>query len=339
MSGRRATTAWTATALASALVLAPHPALAQEAAEPAPQVQLRMSIDPGVVQLGERAILRGRVIAPPTARVRWLPPEANETVTWGERRAGVSPGPRRNRPDPRQPPDPRGLVDTVWVEIPLQAFAVGVLSIPGVRFEYQDFKDGPMRVHRLPVARLTVVSNLTPADSNADFRSLHGPIAAPWWERVPWLFVSIALALIALAIAAWIWRRRRKPAAAPVATPRPIAARSPSAEALAALAKLRALHLPENGRFGEHAFQLGQILRRYLESTLGGARPGDTTPELVDHVREAGLDDADVQRLSGLLRTWDRVKFAREPMSVEEAGKTEEAVEAFVRRPDRRQVA
>jgi hypothetical protein len=326
--------AWTCAAFL-ALGLVPARAGAQDP----DGIEVKVTVDPGVIKLGERAILRGRVIAPTTSRVRWLPPEANEALTWGERKAGVSHGPSRTRPNPRAPTDPRGSLDTVWVELPIQPFVLGVLSIPGLRFEYQAFREHPARVHRLPVARLTVVSNLAPADSNADFRSLHGPIAAPWWERIPWTFVILGAALIALVVAAWWWRRRRRPAVVPAVAPRPVATRSPSAEALAALARLRAMSLPENGRFGEHAFQLGQILRRYLEATLGGARPGDTTPELVDHLREAGLEAADVQRLSGLLRTWDRVKFAREPMTVEEAGKTEEAVEAFVRRPDQRQVA
>jgi hypothetical protein len=60
--------------------------------------------------------------------------------------------------------------------------------------------------------------------------------------------------------------------------------------------------------------------------------PGDTTPELIAHLREARLEAADLQRLAGLLRVWDRVKFAREAFTADEASRTEEAVEGFVHR-------
>jgi hypothetical protein len=83
----------------------------------------------------------------------------------------------------------------------------------------------------------------------------------------------------------------------------------------------------------EHAFRLGQILRRYLEATTRVTKPGDTTPELVRNLAAAGLPKEDQQRLTGLLRVWDRVKFARAPLTLDEAVKSEQAVESFVRRP------
>ena len=91
--------------------------------------------------------------------------------------------------------------------------------------------------------------------------------------------------------------------AAPVITPL-----EPAHAALAALAELRALDLPAHQRFAEHAFRLGQILRRYLEAPWPMTRPGDTTPELVRHLEAEGLSSEDVRRLAGLLRVWDRVK-------------------------------
>ena len=91
------------------------------------------------------------------------------------------------------------------------------------------------------------------------------------------------------------------------------------------LADRRRLRL-QHGRFADHAFELGQILRRFLEATTA-TRPGLTTPELVAHVRESGLADADLGRFRGLLEGWDRVKFARAPLTVEDAVRTENAVE------------
>ncbi|NOT33407.1 MAG: DUF4129 domain-containing protein [Candidatus Eisenbacteria bacterium] len=108
--------------------------------------------------------------------------------------------------------------------------------------------------------------------------------------------------------------------------------RDPRAEALDAIEALRSERLPEASRFGEHALRLGRILRVYLERSLGITQPGDTTPELVAHLRAGGAEPEELQRLAALLRIWDRVKFAREAPTVEEAQRAEQAVEAVVRR-------
>jgi len=105
----------------------------------------------------------------------------------------------------------------------------------------------------------------------------------------------------------------------------------PAGRALAELAALRALELPQQGRFAEHAFELTQLLRRFLEEVTHVPRPGHTTPELVDVLRRTRIDGADLQRLEGLLRLWDRVKFARASSSVDESLRAEDAVERLIR--------
>jgi hypothetical protein len=290
-------------------------------------VQAGAGVRPAVAELGQRVIYRGWVMSPgaPLA-ARWLAPEASQALTWG------MPTVRRSRVRGRDlPPATLQQVnpgETLLVQIPLQAFALGRQSVPGLSVEIMDQRG--LRVERLPVVALDVIPVLTAADSNASYRQLHAPIAAPWWERVPWRWVVLGLLALAAVIAVIIlWRRRRPvPAAAPVALPV-----DPRAEALAALAALRALNLPEHGRFAEHAFRLGQILRRYLEAVTGIARPGDTTPELVLHLKAAGLPPDDQTRLANLLRVWDRVKFAREPFTLDEAVRAERAVETYLRRP------
>ena len=111
-----------------------------------------------------------------------------------------------------------------------------------------------------------------------------------------------------------------------------VARRDPAAQALAELEALRRLKLPASARFAEHAFQLGRIVRRFLEATAGTPRPGDTTPEFVTHLEAARLSPEDVQRIRDLMRFWDRVKFARAPETPEEAVQAESAVENLVRR-------
>src|SRR5262249_53972047 len=153
--------------------------------------------------------------------------------------------------------------------------------------------------------------------------------AAPWWELVPWKWVAITLLAIAGVVILLLFFRRRKPVAAK-APAAPVRRRDPTAEALAELAALKRLQLPEKGRFDEHAFQLGRILRRFVEATLGLPRPGDTTPELLAHLQLAGLSADDLGRLNRLLRLWDGIKFAQLESSVDEASRCEDAVRELV---------
>ena len=291
---------------------------------------MRATLRPAVAGLGQRVLYQGWVLRPGSPGwARWMAPDTSAAFTWGAPTVRQREWFRRKKVDAAARHRVDGS-DTLFIEIPLQAFALGRLTVPGFRVELDDGR-GP-RVYRLPVVTLDVLPVLTAADSNADYRALHGPLAAPWWERVPWTWVVFGLLTLAAAIALILWwrarRRKADPSAAPAAVPL-----DPRAEALAALAALRSQHLPEHGRFPEHAFQLGRILRRFLESTTGATRPGDTTPELVAHLRMAGLEPDDLTRLSGLLRVWDGVKFAREPFTLEEAVRAERAIETFLRRP------
>lgn len=289
----------------------------------------RSTVDPGVAKLGERVTYRGSVVANAGETVRFMTPEHDSLITWGSPRAGKS---AYVAPPRAQGAARTAAIDTFWVEIPFQVFATGVHTLPGLRY-VNDVNPGdsiPAVATRLPQVRLTILPTFTAADSGKPLREVHGPIAAPWWERVPWTWVIVGL-LIAAALV-WLIRRlrKRKPVAAPAPVAKPAPRRDPVAEALGDLRALRARGLPEAGEFSEHAFLLGRILRRFLESTVAITRPGDTTPELIGHLKLADLPDTEVVRLSGLLRVWDRIKFARDPFTTDEAHKAEDSVEAFV---------
>lgn len=301
------------------------------------KLQMHAEVSPSPVRLGQRVTYRGWVKLWERG-IQFVPPQAGGDFTWGTPRVG--------RSDAKVKPSdswPWAVRDSVWIEIPLQVFRTGLVAIPGNELRLRESSPPYRRFSaHLPTVQLLVLPTLTAADSNATLRPLHGPLGAPWWERVPWRRVIAGLVVLALVIALVVWLRRRgrKPvaAAAPRVAPRAVA--DPSAEALAALAALRAEQLPEAGRLGEHALALTRILRRFLEATLTGPRPGDTSAELTARLRASRLSPEDVQRLEGLLGVWDRVKFARAPLTVEEAHRCESAVEQFVRRPERpREVA
>jgi hypothetical protein len=308
------------------------PVRAEQDAPPVadPSLEARVVLHPGATELGRVVTYRAGLSATARGYVRLLPVHTEGAFSWGTPRVYLrGPGKRTLERDPytrHRFPD----LDTMGIEVPLQVFALGQTEVPGLALEIDQGQG--QRIVQLPPVTVFIAPVLTAADSAADFRGLHGPLSAPWWERVPWLWVGLA-ALLGLAITAWRFaRRRRRPVAAPVA-PAPIVMRGdPLAEALAALAELRALGLPEQGRFAEHAFRLGQILRRYLEVIVGVVQPGDTTPELVHHLEDAGVEPEEVAPLSRLLRSWDQVKFAREPYTLDEAQRAERAVETHLRR-------
>lgn len=286
------------------------------------QSAARVTVSPPVVRLGERAVVRATIVVDPATRAQWLPPDTSAALTWGPRRAWRHPAYAGGGAN-------RASADTIGVEIPVQAFELGRNMLPGLEIIVGAGENAG--TYRMPTTMLTVLPMISPADSQATLKPIRGPLAAPWWERVPWAWVIGGLLLALLIV--WLVRRlrRQKPAAGAAEGPE----RNPAEIALAALAELRAMGLPESGRMAEHAFRLGQILRRYLEATTRVTKPGDTTPELVLNLAAAGLPKEDQQRLTGLLRVWDRVKFARAPLTPEEAIKSEQAVESFVRRPAR----
>jgi hypothetical protein len=301
-------------ALAVAL---PGPAAPAAAQAPPFHYLARASLSPGHARLGEPVTYHGMVLLPPDVRVQWLPPDSGGAFTWGPLVASRSADTRRGRG--------RAARDTLRVSARLQVFALGRVAIPGLPFRAVVGEGGV--VHRLPVVHLVVVPVITAKDSAADLRPVRGPLLAPWWERVPWRIVGLALVVLAAIIALIVWLRRRRRAGAAVPAPD----LTPADEALAALSALRARKLPEHGQFAEHAFQLTQIVRRFLEATVHTPRPGDTTPELLGRVREARLRPDEVSRLASLLQTWDQVKFARAATTVDEARRAEQAVERLIR--------
>ena len=282
-------------------------------------------IVPGQLHLGERARYRAWLVVPRDEAARWIPPQSGGAFTWGRASASRTHGDPINNASPTP--------DTVRVEIPIQIFALGEVTVPGVRvWPPYVLPADRESIRPMPTLRVSVLPILSAADSAADLRPVRGPLAAPWWERVRWsLVVGVALGLV-LSILVIRWARRRKPRPAPVMAA-PAARRDPRAEALMELAALRRLDLPARGQFGEHALHLTRILRRFLEATAGAASPGDTTPELVDHLRLAKLDPAELRRLEDWLRLWDRLKFARAGSTLEEARRAESNAEAFIRRP------
>ena len=293
-------------------------------------VGTRVIVTPSPARVGQAIRYVAVVRARRDQKVQFQPPQSGGAFTWSNLRAGRS-HPAWWKQSAYE------AVDSVWFEARLQVFETGLVAIPGplARVEPvpRSWKPGPIR---MPTVHVVIAPTVTAADSNQTLRGLHGPIGAPWWERVPLVAIVGGLTLLAawLAVLHQLRRRVRKPVRRPsVSVPPPVRPRlDPAAEALRALFTLRAQKLPEQQRFGEHALALTAILRRFLEATVTTPRPGDTSVELLERLRASRLHPDELERLEGLLGLWDRVKFARAPLTETEARGCEQAVEAYVRR-------
>jgi hypothetical protein len=284
------------------------------------------SVRPGIVRIGQPVLYRGRVLIGRGDALLWLAPAEGGALEWSTPRVRRIPAYTGSRNRAKEVL----FADTLQVEVSLQAFTPGMLTVPGLGFEVRE-ANGSRWTGHLPVVRLGVASVVSLDDTSASLRPLRGPLGAPWWERVPWRIVGLVAPAMLLAVfVVWRLKRRRAPIAGHVRLRPP---KDPATVALEALEALRGLRLPDHGRYAGHAFELTRILRRFLEATQGAPRPGDSTPESVVRLGATRLAPAERERVAELLATWDRVKFARVASSPAEARRAEDAVEGLIRRP------
>lgn len=144
-------------------------------------------------------------------------------------------------------------------------------------------------------------SSLVAAHSD-DIRELSGVEPLPaLGDEFPWEEVGIAVgAVLLLALAIYLLRRRRRP-------------RGPESREAAArrrLAALAALDAPDPRTF--HA-EMAQVLREYIQASLGLDSSRLTSRELLDAFHRNGHMSEDWQyRLEVLLACCDQAKFCRE---------------------------
>ena len=154
------------------------------------------------------------------------------------------------------------------------------------------------------------VKSVLPADTTLRVPKPARPpieVAAPWWKK--WWPLLVALAVIALLV--WVWWRRRGRA------PRIAAIVDPHAFAEREFGRIESLGLVDAGERGRHVALMVDVLRDYLALRLPEARASLTSSELAAALRAART--VPHARLAALLGEADLVKFARRPLSPDQA--------------------
>jgi len=207
----------------------------------------------------------------------------------------------------------------------LVAWSTGAHLIESPQVSYREPGTDLQTVPAVTV-KVDVASVLGDTDvATADVRDIKPtkPVPVDWRPYYVFAGGTAAIALLAYLLRRLSERRRRGLQAPP----------SPPAHvvALAALARLRARRLPEEGAFKEYYSGLTDIVRTYLEGRYRVRAPEMTTEEfLLASSRDGRLSVAHRRLLGEFLGESDLVKFARYQPSLSDSERAYGAAESFV---------
>jgi hypothetical protein len=187
----------------------------------------------------------------------------------------------------------------------LTVFELGDLEVPSFDFRVEG-PDGSSTVVSTDAFGVTVQS--VGLDEGGDIRAIRGPLGIPMSVIyvLPWLFLLVLLVLSAF----WLWRRLRReddssPRRSVIIPP------LPHEEAYDALDRLEASDLLQRAEIKQYHIRVSEIIRTYVEGRFDVFALEMTTGEVMEGLREAGLDDDVFVAFDDFLRDCDMVKFAK----------------------------
>jgi len=196
----------------------------------------------------------------------------------------------------------------------ISAFRVGAYILPPIQVTYQ----GPAGERGIaPTAELPIVvsSVIRPGDSTDDVRPLRPQLRLP--GAPPDLSGAIRAALVAVVIvmlALLVWQTRRAMARRAAARPpEPEIQLTPAQRALAELARVAELRLPEKGRYPEHYALVAAALRVYVRDRFRLAATERTPRELRQDMLAAGIDRTEIATIYEILRDGEVARFHQVP--------------------------
>ena len=254
-------------------------------------VQMGYKVSPDTVLIGQPFKLFVKVHAPTGVRFEF--PAGPDTTTQN----GIRPIELRGERLVTM------LADTAVALYNLVAWDVGVqpLRLPDVRVTFEGRERRPSLA-----GAFVFVKSVLPADTTLRVPKPARPlIVLPVFNWLLWL------ALLAAALAAvliwWVWWKYRNRPRKPI---------DPYVRAQQEFARIEQLRLLEDGRYAEYYAKMVDVTREYLAARVPGVRRSDTSAELLRTMQPRDGVEADLPRL---LDRADLVKFARAPISLDEA--------------------
>jgi len=210
---------------------------------------------------------------------------------------------------------------TRWYTI--TSFSTGDHLVPAAKVRYRVPGEELQEAEGNEV--LVGVTSLLAKDKAAtDIRDIKPPEEVPFDWR-PYGIAAAAVLLVGLLGAAFFYLLNR-PRRQRIIPPRPA-----HEVALAALNRLRARHLIEEGKFQDYYVELSAIIRRYLEDRFNLRAPEMTTEEFLSTAASEPRLAALQRRLLGeFLSQADLVKFARHLPSLKDSEGAYDAARRFV---------
>lgn len=303
--------------LVAGLEPATVPRAASAATEPTPDPRLAVTLEPETVTVGERVVATLRLSAPRDA-VGSGPRFPVWRDSWGDAEI-LEVGPlESNASTARDAPDGRKAADVVtWSQrLTLAAFRTGEVALPPREIVLPGNRPDERSVLTTsPPALSFTVESVLPAGADPDAVEPAPPAAL---RELPvgdtfWWTLAIAGLLTASAIGAVLLRSRTDRPGRTAGHTRPYDELRKRLDALAGAAVAgSAAPTPEVLERG--CVELSHALRRYLGRSLDFPAAESTTTEVRRGLRERRAPEAVVGRTDRVLRSCDRVKFARRPV-------------------------
>jgi hypothetical protein len=205
----------------------------------------------------------------------------------------------------------------------LRIFETGDHLVPAPKVQYRTPGEA-LRDAEGNEVLVGVTSLLTREKNPADIRDIKPPEEVPFdWRPIA---VGAAAVLIVALLGAGLFYFLNRPRRQRVLPPQ-----LPHEAAIAALNRLRARHLIDEGKFEEYYVQLSAIVRRYLEDRFHLRAPEMTTEEFLAAAAGDGRLIQPHRRLLGdFLSQADLVKFARHLPSLDDSEGAYTAARRFV---------
>ena len=208
--------------------------------------------------------------------------------------------------------------------LPLMVMRYGRIKIPELSFTATDADNNSLSVRAGEIIVFT--GSHFENESEPEAADAEAPVSLVQtnWILI-WVLIVLAVVLASVGGTLWLAGRRRNKKPTPKAIPIP--AHIVAGRAIDALEKER---LAEEGEFEAFYTRLSEILRDYLGRRWLFDSLDLTTTELMAHMDQQAMANADYQLLANMLMDFDLVKFARFAPSITQSSEDMERTRGFI---------